>query len=134
VSQRIPCRRSGECLTTESDWLLGSIDEVERKARAAQDALDAVVQSLAETRDERGAGLTMAEIADRALAQGGRETRLRAATAMDEYERAAMTLRGRVIRALIDDGNLSLTEVARRMGVSRQVVTRLYQVGRGSTD
>jgi predicted DNA-binding protein (UPF0251 family) len=91
-----------------------------------------VVHSLADTRVERDAGLSIAEIAERVLSRAGRETRLRAATAMDEYERAAMRFRGAVVRALVEGGNLSLTEVARRMGVSRQVVTRLYQAGHGT--
>jgi predicted DNA-binding protein (UPF0251 family) len=48
---------------------------------------------------------------------------------MDLYERAVMRLRGGVVRALIDEENVSLTELAQRMGVSRQVVARLYKVG-----
>jgi hypothetical protein len=88
-----------------------------------------VVQSLAETRRERNAGSPIAETADQVLARQGRETRLHASAAMDAYERAAMRFRSGMVRALVEEGNLSLTEVARRMGVSRQVVTRLYRVG-----
>jgi DNA-directed RNA polymerase specialized sigma subunit len=113
----------------ETDWLLASLDEVERTAREAQDALAAAVRFLAETRREQDAGLPMAEIADGILSQGGRETRLQASSAMDLYERAVMRLRGGVVRALIDEENVSLTELAQRMGVSRQVVARLYKVG-----
>jgi predicted DNA-binding protein (UPF0251 family) len=39
-----------------------------------------------------------------------------------------------MVRALVEQGDLSLTEVARRMGVSRQVVTRLYRVGASDSE
>jgi DNA-directed RNA polymerase specialized sigma subunit len=115
--------------TPDHDWLLASIELVESAAEAARRALDAAVQSVEETRRERQAGLPMVEIADRALARSGREARLQASAAMDEYENAVMRFRGGVVRALVDEGNLSLSEVARRMGVSRQVVARLYRAG-----
>jgi predicted DNA-binding protein (UPF0251 family) len=53
---------------------------------------------------------------------------------MEEYEHAVMLFRRGMVRALVDEGGLSLTEVARRMGVSRQGVARLYDANGDVTD
>ncbi|MEA2646234.1 MAG: hypothetical protein QOE92_1317 [Chloroflexota bacterium] len=110
----------------DSDWLLQSIDQAEAAAVAAREALDAAVQWLSATRIERLAGVSILTVADTTLAGSGDEARLQASVAMEEYEHAVMLFRRGMVRALVDEGGLSLTEVARRMGVSRQGVARLY--------
>lgn len=59
-------------------------------------------------------------MAQRLRRLGGRETRLNAAEAFREYERAIASMRAGVVHALVDEGGLSLTDVARRMKVSRK--------------
>jgi len=63
----------------------------------------------------------------------GVEARQRAAVAIHEYEHAYMVLRGEVTRRLVDDHGYSLTEVAKTMRISRQMVARLRDAGRSRT-
>ena len=44
-----------------------------------------------------------------------------------EYERAIASMRADVVRVLVDEGGLSLTDVARQMRISRQAAARLYE-------
>jgi hypothetical protein len=64
---------------------------------------------------------------DELIAAGGRETRLSAADAFREYERSIASMRAGVVRVLVDEGGLSLTDAAKRMKISRQAAARLYQ-------
>ena len=41
--------------------------------------------------------------------------------------RAIASMRATVVRALVDEGGLSLTDAARRMRISRQAAARLYE-------
>ena len=41
-------------------------------------------------------------------------------------------MRADVVRAIVDEGGLSLTDVARRLKISRQAAARLYEIGAGS--
>jgi hypothetical protein len=77
------------------------------------------------------AGRSVVDVVDALIATGGRETRLSAADAFHEYERAIASLRAAVVRALVDETGLSLTEVAKRMKISRQAAARLYEPARG---
>jgi predicted DNA-binding protein (UPF0251 family) len=43
-------------------------------------------------------------------------------------------MRAGVVRALVDEGGLSLTDVARRMKISRQAAARLYESARERGD
>ena len=73
------------------------------------------------------------DIVDELITAGGRETRLSAADAFHEYERAIASMRADVVRALVDEGGLSLTEVAKRLKISRQAAARLYEPGPDGT-
>jgi predicted transcriptional regulator len=43
-------------------------------------------------------------------------------------------MRARVVRALVDEGGLSLTDVAKRLKISRQAAARLYEPVRERAD
>ena len=53
--------------------------------------------------------------------------RLRSSAAIDAFEHAVMVYRVGLIRAMVDEEKLSFSEVGRRMGVSRQMIARLYR-------
>ena len=93
--------------------------------------MNAMVRGLVVARRERLKGATMLQLVDRGLVRDGRDVRQQASAAMDGYEGAVRRFRGAMVRSLVEEGNLSLTEVARRMGVSRQAVARLYQTATG---
>lgn len=110
------------------DWLLGMLDEVERTATAAMSELAGAVEVLRDIRAERVGGLDLVSVAE-ALAVRGAPARRSAAAAFQDYEHAVAVLRGRVIRTLVDDQGVTLSALARRMGLSRQAVARLYKGG-----
>jgi hypothetical protein len=108
------------------DWLIEAMDEVDRTSRVAQERLGEGRAILAPIRAERLAGVPLVATAE-ALAVKGLPMRQAAASAFQDYEQAVAALRARVVRALVDDEGVTLTGLARRMGISRQAVTRLYE-------
>jgi hypothetical protein len=109
------------------DWFVGAVERVADAGRQACLAIETAVGALREGCEARNAGRSIVEVVDELIAGGGRETRLSAADAFREYERAIASMRAGVVRALVDEGGLSLTDVARRMKISRQAAARLYE-------
>jgi hypothetical protein len=122
-----------ECAMTE-DWFVGAVERVDEAGRQARLAIETAVAALREGCEARNAGRSIVDVVDELIAAGGRETRLSAADAFREYERAVGSMRGAVVRVLVDEGGLSLTEVARRFKISRQAAARLYEPGREPGD
>jgi hypothetical protein len=109
------------------DWFDGAVERVADAGRQACLAIETAVGALREGCEARNAGRPIVEVVDELIAAGGRETRLSAAEAFREYERAIAAMRAGVVRALVDEGGLSLTGVAKRMKISRQAAARLYE-------
>jgi hypothetical protein len=116
-------------------WLLEAIKQVEQTGEEAQRAIGEGVLSIDRARERLTAGVPVSEIVDDLIAQGGRQARLRSSAAIDAFEHAVMVYRVGLIRAMVDGEKLSFSEVGRRMGVSRQMIARLYRYdeGAGST-
>ena len=111
------------------DWFVEAVERVADAGRQACLAIDTAVGALQGGCEARNAGRSIVDIVDRLIAAGGRETRLSAADAFHEYERAIASMRAYVVRALVDEGGLSLTDVAKRLRISRQAASRLYGPG-----
>ena len=111
------------------DWYVESIGEVERAAQALHDAVERTVGMLRRARADRLHGTEVVDIVGRLVDSGGRDTRRQADEAFADYERALSAFRAGTIRALVDDGGLSLAAVAQLTGASPQVVERLYRTG-----
>ena len=109
------------------DWFVGAVERVAEAGRHACLAIETAVDALREGCEARHAGRSVVDVVDLLIAAGGRETRLMAAEAFREYERAIASMRIAVVRALVDEGGLSLTDVAQRMKISRQAAARLYE-------
>jgi len=109
------------------DWFAGAVERVADAGRQACVAIESAVGALREGCEARNAGRSIVDVVDELIAAGGRETRLSAADAFREYERAIASMRASVVRALVDEGGLSLTDVAKRMKISRQAAARLYE-------
>jgi hypothetical protein len=116
------------------DCYAATVTRVGKTARAAKDAIDAAVQQLEQSRDERSAGTALADVIDKLLAAGGRELRLGATEAFHEYERATAAVRGCVVRTLVDEQGFSFTQVGEKLRISRQAVVRLYREHPAHTD
>ena len=109
------------------DWFAGAVERVAVAGHQACLAIDTAVGALQEGCEARNAGRPIVAVVDELIAAGGRQTRLNAAEAFREYERAIASMRAGVVRALVDEGGLSLTEVAKRLKISRQAAARLYE-------
>ncbi len=107
-------------------WLLEAIDRVERTGTEAQRVIGEGVASVETAREQLEAGAQVSKVVDDLIARGGREARLKSSTAIDAFEHAIMVYRVGLIRAMVDDEELSFTEIGRRLGVSRQMIARLY--------
>lgn len=112
------------------DWFAEAVDRVEDAGRQARLAIESAVGALRGGVEARNAGRSIVEVVDELITAGGRDVRLNAAEAFREYERAIASMRASVVRALVDEGGLSFTDVARRMKISRQAAARLYGSGR----
>lgn len=69
----------------------------------------------------------MSEIVEALISGGGRDIRLGAAAAFRQFEREVQSMRVGVIRAMIDEEGLSITDASARLGISRQAGARLYR-------
>ena len=113
--------------TTSSEWLVEAIKRIEQTGEEAQRAIGEGIASTSVARERLAAGFPVSEIVADLMAQGGRQKRLRSTAAIDAYEHAVMVYRAGLIRAMVDEEQLGFAEVARRMGVSRQMIARLYR-------
>jgi hypothetical protein len=107
-------------------WLLEAIKRIEQTGEEAQRAIGEGLASIDGARRRLEADIPVSEIVADLMAQGGREARLRSSAAIEAFEHAVMMYRVGLIRAMVDEEKLSFAEVARRMGVSRQMIARLY--------
>ena len=107
--------------------LLDRVERVQQTAREAIDALESAIRALEIAHDELTNGVAPVAAVEAMLARGGTTTRVRASHALTRYSAAAMALRAEVVRLLVEDAGLTVTDVARKMGVSRQLAARLYQ-------
>jgi len=107
--------------------LLEAIKRVEQTGEEAQRAIGEGVLSIDRARERLDAGVAVSEVVDDLIARGGRDARLRSSAAIDAFEHAVMVYRVGLIRAMVDEEKLSFSEVGRRMGVSRQMIARLYR-------
>jgi hypothetical protein len=110
-----------------TQWLLEAIKRVEQTGEEAQRAIGEGVESVDTARERLVAGVPVSEIVDELIAQGGREARLRSSAAVEAFGHAVMVYRVGLIRAMVDEEKLSFTEVGRRIGVTRQMISRLYR-------
>ena len=76
----------------------------------------------------------MSEIVDDLIGGGGRDIRLGAAEAFRQFEREIQSMRVEVIRAMVDEEGLSMTDASARLGISRQAGARLYRSERDHPD
>jgi hypothetical protein len=109
------------------DWFVVAVERVADAGRQACLAIETAVGELREGCEARNADRSVVDVVDELIADGGRETRLSAADAFREYERAIASMRAGVVRALVDEGGLSLSDVAKRLKISRQAAARLYE-------
>jgi hypothetical protein len=109
------------------DLFVASVKRVSDSGRTVRESVEAAVRPLLSARQARLAGRPMSEIVEDLISGGGRDIRLGAAEAFRQFEREIQAMRVGVIRAMIDEEGLSLTDASARLGISRQAGTRLYR-------
>ncbi|MFI1018665.1 hypothetical protein [Streptomyces sp. NPDC020965] len=129
-------RGAGDTTPCQSDVPYGElaefyrlIDTVLARCRDFQNALGSVEESLVELRASRRPGPPPVVLGGDA----GQAAWADFSAALRALNGAVTLARAEGYRAAVDDGGLSLTELARVAGRSRQQVTRLVNRGRGSS-
>jgi hypothetical protein len=89
---------------------------------------------LEDARRERAARVDLVAIVQHLKDQGGRETRLAPTVAFREFEQALTAYRATAIRILVDETGMTYSAVGELIGVSRQMVARLYGAGDAGLD
>ena len=117
----------------DRDGLLPAIETAQHAVEVAVRALTSYSEALERIRRQAGLGMPLPLIIDAHVRSGGVDMRHAAGAALDVYERAVMELRSEIVRQLVDDHGLTLTEVAGTIRVSRQMVARLLDAGRSGT-
>jgi hypothetical protein len=116
------------------DWFLAAIQRVSDAGQTVCESVEAAVNALDAGRRARLAGRPMSEIVDALITSGGRDIRLGAAEAFLQFEREIQSMRVEVIRAMVDEEGLSMTDASARLGISRQAGARLYRSERDHSD
>jgi len=112
------------------DAVMDVIDGMFVAAQGVRNAMDRIDELLAGARQQRLAGKTPLEVGLGLIERGSPEARASAASSFDDFERAVMAFRQLTVRSAVEDDGWSVSELARRMGISRQRVSRLYQAAK----
>lgn len=105
------------------DSLAALSASVNQAARELRRLLDEVVDVTGRAgRSEAGSTGTVQLLLDR-----GGPARRRVVEAIAAYEHEVMLLRGAVARTLVEQCNMTVSEAAREMGISRTMAARLYR-------
>jgi hypothetical protein len=116
------------------DWFMESVARVRDAASDARSALAASVASLEASLEAHRADAPLVEVVDGLIEEGGVGVRTSALEATERYERAVLLLRARVLSHLVTDDGLTLSEAARRLGISRQRAGLLLAEAADGTD
>ena len=111
----------------KEDWYVLAIADVERSAADLRLALDQVIAALHQARRERLAGGDLVQIVEHLRDGGGKVVRLAPTVAFRAFEQAISAYRAATIRALVDECGMTFSDVSQLIGVSRQMVARLYR-------
>jgi hypothetical protein len=107
-------------------WLDECIAAVVDSGRELCVAVNEAVAALADARRQHQAGAGFVDAIVALLESDPRKRRVMAEMAIARYEHSTMQLRARVVRTLVDEDGMTLTAVARRLRISRQMAARLY--------
>jgi hypothetical protein len=118
----------------EQDWYVAAVDGVVAAAGELKVSVDTVLVPLLHARSQRLERVPLAEIVQSLVAAGGRSARLAPASAFAEFEGAMSAYRSRAVRALVEEEGMTFSAVGDLIGVSRQMVARLYKAAARSED
>lgn len=123
-------RQATDFRGVSDDWYHHALDNAAHAARELREALDAFEEVIVDSRRQRAKGVPFLDILDSDAARKGYERRVAVNEAIAFYRTAVMRLRAAVVRSLVEVEGMTLTAVAKRLRISRQMASRLY----GSND
>ncbi len=109
----------------DDDWFVAALDAMGEAAEDARATLAAVARMLEPVRQDRLAGLPLAEILERMSAVAGPSARTTAMLALRRYEQSVHAFRAGLIGHLVEDEGFTLSDAARCLHISRQRAARL---------
>jgi hypothetical protein len=112
--------------TGESRYLL-RLEDMQTAASALRELLDQLISGSDGARADLKAGREAIQVVQAVGDADGRALRREVHAAARRFERTMQALRGESFRIMIEDGNRSLTDVARTAGLSVQMVKRLVE-------
>jgi hypothetical protein len=118
--------RTGDLV--DDDWYDDAVSEVVVAAESLKASLDLALESLRRSKDLRQDQAGLRQLVAEVIEQGGKDVRLASTAAFEAYERAVTSYRSQVIRSLVDEEGMTFTEVGALLGVSRQMIARLYRL------
>ncbi|HEV7524247.1 MAG TPA: hypothetical protein VGP92_04740 [Acidimicrobiia bacterium] len=101
-------------------------DKVERAAAELHERTRALVAVVVATREQRRADAPIAQMVADAVALGAVTARRAVEDAWRAYAASVSELRAATVRMLVDETGMTFTDVARVLGISRQMASRLY--------
>jgi DNA-binding transcriptional regulator LsrR (DeoR family) len=116
----------GDISKGPNDPYVLAIEHLRDAGEALGDAIQDATAQLETALKQRTEGAPL-PLVQALVAAGGTNTRRRVVRAVARYEHAAMVYRVIGIRELVDEHGMSLSEVGSLIGVSRQMVSRLYK-------
>jgi len=121
-------RHTGQSEPSSEDraQLVSDMDEIVRAAEEIRAALETGLATLAVSRAELVAGVTLKQWLQDGMRRGGVDDRRAISNTIKAYEHAIMVFRRSIVGALIDGSQMRIAEVARLLNTSRQNVSRLY--------
>ena len=106
--------------------MIASIAATTDSGKAAADAIYSFLTHLEQARQLRVSGGGVKQVLEAQLADDTPLVRLQLGEAMRRFDHEIRLFRASVVRVLVDEEQMTLSAVARRLNVSRQLVTRLY--------
>jgi hypothetical protein len=103
------------------------LGDMQTSAVALRELLDRLISKSEDARADIDGGRVAIQVVQTVGDADGREFRRQVHAAARRFERSMQALRGESFRILIEDGNRSMTEVARTAGLSVQMVKRLVE-------
>ena len=124
VDAPIAVRRADQ--SGDVSWYGPTIAEVVRTGRELSQTLDVAVASILDVGrqpDEEPAVDAIVAL----LSRQPSGARVQVADAIAAYEHATMQLRARLVRGMVDEAGMTMSAVAGRLRISRQMAARLYR-------
>jgi hypothetical protein len=109
------------------DPYVDAIDDVKAAALEAHAAIERLMAAFSAARAARTGGSTVTDIVRHIARRGGRQMRLATTDTLAAFENALTAYRAVAIRVMVDNEHLNFSEVGDVIGVSRQMVARLYR-------